>query len=785
MPANDELTFIELSDFTPGITSAYQSAGGPTPSPGPGETPSSNAQIRDTWGCYGHPNGGLHPLPGAVETITETLQPISSGHARIWPGDAILATHVMSPVVGNTTRTQTSASFPATPDLISVVYGAHTNNGNNRRISYRIVQYRRGSTPATRFVPASWVDESPDMVNYAASVAQVTTGTVWDESVKAYQGYTTDDGESVPGHQPGRVGLIYNINGAGAGTQGRAYIWPRIHYRTAAETESAGLFIDAAYRLRPYINELFQNPQLFPAYIGLSHQNRYLFCKQAYTANPLLDPFLPWGQQGIRLGSESQFASGDFWRYTPPNDLAGEGYTTSTPTGIGVFPAVEFTATRFGQATSGFGAAASMNASELYLVKQTGGGTIVRGNIDSPQVTDYPGIPSTMGAACVPAVSPLGMIYGTVNGVYAWSGADQAQNIAPQLEGWFWKPQDGSTERNEFNASHGKFMYLYPFVFAPNNWVMDTRTGGWFRLSDPDDGVWKDYNATAVGSFYAHPGRLYDNAGTVATRFSMNAGQHNWSWRSQPIPATRSRTLRFREINIVAQGYGQIVVTLHGINGLSGSATFTVDSDAPIAQILPVAVDTHDVEIQVEAFGDPNDPVAPAPILYRMSVGHQPGNTVGKVVPPEPGIYTANVASEPAVTAAVPRTFTLNDLFASVTGGGTVTAVNELELDIVCQVNSSPVASFVTIALSGGAGGGEWEFDTVPGRNIGTSTVEVGRTQSFTVTSPPFDSVAGVQTIRFTPDNPAAWSGLTAAITVTGGAFYRIVGARTKLMLGF
>lgn len=792
MAANDELNFIDIADFTPGITSAYLTADGPQPNPGPGEAPSSAAQVRDTYGCYGHPNGGLHPLPGTVEEITENRDTPTAGYSAVGNTDYLIATHVMSPVYGPVlSRASTQPAIPATPDLISVIYQTieRRNDGGDEQLKFRIVQYRQGSNPQTRIVLASWDDDFTSRVLMSANVTKVTTGTIYDENTNTYQGYTTDDGDVVPGHQPGRVGLIYNVNAGIAGNEGRAFIWPRIHLRLNGEGESAGVTSDTAYRLYPLVSLLVQNPGAFPGYLALSHQNRYVWCKQSYLPNPLYAPFLPIGEAGIKLGSDSQYGSGDFWRYTPPNDLAGEGKGPSSVDGQNTYPAFEPTATRFGQATAGFGAAISMNASELFLVKQEGGGTIVRGNLDAPNVTDYPGIPSTKGAACKPAVGPMGMIYGTVNGVYAWSGADQVQNLSPQLDGWFWKPEDGSTSRNEFNASHGQFLYHHPFLLAPNNWVMDSRTGGWFRLVDPDEIVFKDYNASALEHFYAHPGRLTVDGGVIAARFDMRTGQHRYSWRSQPLPTTRNRTLRFREVNIVAQGQGTITVTIHGLNGATSSATFTVDSVHPIAQTAVVAVDTHDAEVQVEAQGLLSDPSSPAPILYRMSVGHQQGNTVGIQAPSEPDLLVADLTPPIPVTQVAPLSAQLEDLFDQLfAAGGTITGMRWIELDIEC-IDDATGDSYVTVTLEGGTGGeaGAWLNGTVPGRDTSTSTLarrELGRTVALTATTPPFNEAAGSQTVRFTPTTPTAYAtdGSTPLprldVEAFGAATYRITGIR-------
>jgi len=54
--------YIDLTNFTPGIASGW----GGIATPGDGTT----AQIAETWGCFGLPEGGLGPLPRLKSTIT-------------------------------------------------------------------------------------------------------------------------------------------------------------------------------------------------------------------------------------------------------------------------------------------------------------------------------------------------------------------------------------------------------------------------------------------------------------------------------------------------------------------------------------------------------------------------------------------------------------------------------------------------------------------------------------------------------------------------------------------
>lgn len=655
MPAPDQgsTEWVDISDFTPGVMASYASAGA-NPARVDPQTQSSYAQVEDTWGCYGHPGGGLHPLPGVVQTITDSMYSLGAGYTG--SDTYLMSTHCLSPVTKTasaTPSTLASVTDSETPDLLQILFsGLRLNTSTSaRHKAFQVVQYRLASSAGVTRVLLGTHSDIPigrgKFRMQPAHITQVTSGTYYNFNAGlasiGYKGWQTVDLRIRPGHRPGRIGFLYTMDGYGSGL-GSSYarIWPKMLYVDASDTTLAqGMFVDTWFQFASTsVISSQTNESRFVGYLALTHQNRYVYCQKAF--HPSAD--LPWGDTGVALGGSGAgsgyvpagsyiLGSGDFWKFTPPNDLAGNQgvtYDGALPGASSsyVYPYVETAPSRFGGATTGFGAAASMNANELMLIKHDGGGTVVRGALDAPQVTDYPGIPSTRGATNIPVPTPLGLVYGTRDGVYAWAGGDQVTPLSPQLEGWFWKPEDGSTGINELNTPHGKFAYQHPFVLAPNNWVFDTRTNAWFRLSDPSVRVFKDYNPSSGGYFWAHPGKITGDNQVVAQRFDPAVGAHQYSWRSQPLERTKNRSHDFREVQIVAQGVGTVTVTVKGLGVTEGAATFTINSDRPVAQFAAVNVRGHDIELVITSTGAAGDSVATAPVVYRASLGYQTGAAV-------------------------------------------------------------------------------------------------------------------------------------------------------------
>jgi hypothetical protein len=283
------------------------------------------------------------------------------------------------------------------------------------------------------------------------------------------------------------------------------------------------------------------------------------------------------------------------------------------------------------------GAMVSMNQSDLYGVRANRGGFIIRGDmLNSPTVQQIPGVVPTGPYPHRPVVTPLGMVYGTPFGVFAWNGGDVSQTISPLLESPFWLiPGTYAHSVRSPLTSCGTFAFKYPFVYAPNNWIMDVRGGGWFRVypttdlsTDQTTGAAINVGHWAAGSTDFTWGMPLEittegrNANLAMVGFDHTKGAINWSWKSQPLVKTVNRFVKFRELNATVQGNGFFSVKLEGADGASQTVAFEVNSNSrPVLVNLPLAIDAQDVVVTITAQGRTNSTDAPS--LRRINFGYQ------------------------------------------------------------------------------------------------------------------------------------------------------------------
>lgn len=226
--------------------------------------------------------------------------------------------------------------------------------------------------------------------------------------------------------------------------------------------------------------------------------------------------------------------------YRAPLDVGGYALTN------GAF------ATQYGgENTALVGTMSSYNTDELLLVKHNGGGVLVRGDLANPTVVRLRNIQSTYGVSSSSINTPIGLVYGSRNGVYLWTGGPMTVNLAHQIEGFFW--QCGT---EPYEAHRARFGYFDPWICVPNNFVYDTRTKSWWRLANPADRSGVPYNIYATdqttGKMLAFPYKLTATQNVVYDTFDDTVLAGSYSWRSQPLLETVDTVTAFNQIRVVA-----------------------------------------------------------------------------------------------------------------------------------------------------------------------------------------------------------------------------------------
>lgn len=279
---------------------------------------------------------------------------------------------------------------------------------------------------------------------------------------------------------------------------------------------------------------------------------------------------------------------------------------------------------------------------DLIIVSQSGEGSVVRGSLEDPTVTRTSTIEPTGGITVHAVQTPKGVIYGSTNGVYLWTG-EASEHVSPQLDGWFWDCGEASEThldgyRRKGNASMGRFGYSFPFVYAPNDWVMDIRTGAWTRLRnpvDPNPYPYMHYLTNATGDIYAVRG-CFDGSAMEMTEesyfvdlYSHDRRAWEWQWVSQPLQSSITREMKVMEVVVVAQGRGEIEVVITGTNDEENTQFTCAFDDENKARRVTTMVDARaeDIVVRVHATGQGTEdaPLTEAPTLHAIHIGSMPG----------------------------------------------------------------------------------------------------------------------------------------------------------------
>lgn len=279
---------------------------------------------------------------------------------------------------------------------------------------------------------------------------------------------------------------------------------------------------------------------------------------------------------------------------------------------------------------TGYGAWGSINAGELFLVKNGGGGVIVSGDINNPQVTRLPGVVSTNGLINQAASTAIGLVYCTRgSGAFVWAGSSSSQRISSQLDPSFFYIDGARIDAN------GKYIEGVEvvvtewdeFIAFPNNWIYDIGKSSWWRLDDPAEVVvWR----TAKG----FTNNLWGTSRRLATGpnpaslywWDKRVPASSYSWQSHPIPVTLERLVEIEEVVLLCQGQGTVTVTLTEAAGSTKTVSFAINSlTQPKKFKLNIGVNGYNIIARIVSTATST---GAAPMVYSLALGYNPGNLV-------------------------------------------------------------------------------------------------------------------------------------------------------------
>jgi hypothetical protein len=632
--------YIEISDFSPGIFSDYHTSAI--------RAPNGAATVDGTYRCCSDPSGALIPLPRAQAGRTHTLPAGNSPDS--WPANRKIVYQLDATIQAPIPPTNNSwqANSPTlTADnnyIIHVIYGfwrAVFDDAISSGLGYHYYQLGRSymywlgvaqttrdfffesTNPNSRSAANTFPRDLPgaslqliratqsatvDIENIAVNLTGISSGS-WNHggSLAAIDAgeanMTSADTDFAGGYYTTSPSRVANGN---VHLQGALF-----HYPDPATPGFASYWVNGVSTLN-YLKPVA--PTLL-----ISHQDRTVVVER-YSSS--------FGNNAT-VGRDVVF-------YTGVNDPK-QLFATSRPF-----------RTEFGsENTSGIGVIASISSDRLLIIKHAGGGYLVTGDLNNPTITRLPFIESTYNVSSYPALTPMGLVYGTRNGVFVWSGGESTEKLSNQIEGHFWdvtKVNGSNSGSTKYGQSSGRFTWWHPWVMVPNNFMFDSRTNAWWRLdqviastdttNNPNryfDAPFSTYVVNpANGQLHAFPRLLTTFYPTIDYVFTPELLAGTYAWKSQPLVETRSRKRSFQELVLNVSGpVGQsctVLVTLSGydetgeaVASVTETFTFTGRSNpAVLKKNLRTNFVAMNVQISIAAS---NTSSGHAPKIHSIAIG--------------------------------------------------------------------------------------------------------------------------------------------------------------------
>lgn len=615
----EEAEMITIEDFSPGIHSDYHYANAETPS----ETQEGSifrngaATVDDTFRCCSDVTGALVPLPELTSGKTSEPLPTGDNGDSQYLGTSEATSYLLDGIIRGDMFIQGDENAVDDDRAgVFVMYGqAWYNTGQSSVFEWTVIaQLHRlfeGSTDVHDLMWARFDDSmnntSPIQIgsgNFVAfkgrealdeppyeSVVWVAYGT---PGYNAYNGSTVKSG-AIPSGEQSLTDFDTVTGTTYPGAYGRVIgMYPNFKDATGYDS----IFMDNTYS--GVVGENFTGCCWL-----IGHQGRLVGISRVQAL------------MGKNSSDQYRIVSESIW-YGPIQDFYAE-------LGFGCYERATFGEEKPDRT----GAAASITADEVIFIKDRGGAVMVRGDLENPTVVQLPYVESTRGARSIPATTPLGLVYGTRNGVFLWEGGDTSRRLSAQLEGWFWNHNTAV----EYLGIRGRFGWWNPWVCVPNNWLYDTRTDSWWRLdSIANTGV--SINCYDISNetnrLYAFPHALNDSNDVMWYNADPDILADTYSWQSQPLVQSRKRVITVQEVHLLttpgSTTAATITVTLSGFDK-DGNAvtpvdvTFTTNTNKnPQMLHKDVATNFQAAYVKVKIVADANNTAVPAPKIHSLSL---------------------------------------------------------------------------------------------------------------------------------------------------------------------
>lgn len=593
----DPKEYIEIGDFRPGIYSDLMATG---------NTASSSTQlvtrgyqgsngaavVENTFDCRADDSGALVPFwrknigntlfrmpPGLISTPPST--------AAYWPGGI----PVVYTLDGRQNRMRVESGWMGSPLGATVLYGMYFSPGGTSTYDAFVqgMEVDAGGTrnnlywtkwtpaiqPATRLIPSGNISFSRGQ-----NIATLATDGAW-----LYSQVITADFPN-----PGTALTLYNgtiaanevaFIGSNLSTNGIAgNTYDETCYFFASQQQAVSIkFTDFLYATgyADFATNRTGMPAVTVTWIAPTnttlaamHQGRLVLAS--------------WTSRSTSLTTNG---GGDRLYYSPVRRPTGFVPATSRSTYLPLVPGET--------PTSPIGTIGVVTADQLFVAKAKEGAVIISGDLSNPTIRNIPYAEPTGGVIMSGVQTSIGYIYGSPNGIFVWQGGDTTQKLSMQLDGFFWdhtlgtEAQVGGTVF-KYTGSRGRFGWWNEHVFVPNNFVLDTTNGGWWKISTTNDTAYNVYDVDDLNHLYCFPWRVTPTQLRMFDTYSTESLASSYSWQSQPLMETRGRRQSFQEIRALVTHRGTtpatMTVTLTGYNQDGSSVT-------PVATTFTIPVNQN------------------------------------------------------------------------------------------------------------------------------------------------------------------------------------------------